>query len=225
MGKYDLSSPNAIKAAAEAANTQAANERDQDCYNAAWLHGYSSALKDAAVQLEPMQRLVDEVLNYMGEHHDQSELYNMLHGDIGMTNEEIEFLGFDLPYDEADNSLSQTESSNITKDSCIKAWYLNAYPTDTLGQEIRDGFTFADAFHTLENKACIYEALGVHDSVIRERVFDELAKLHDVEYSVIYDMWCYEKMPFSEQLQAAKDRINSTGTGSLPKEKTVGQEL
>lgn len=229
MGKYDLSSPLAIKSAADAANIAAGNEHNQGSYNAAWLHGYASALKDAAVQLEPMQRLVNEVLNYLGEHHDQSQLYEMLHEDIGMTDDEIEFLGFGLPSGTTAHALPQNNMQaldfQITKDSGIKQWYLHAYPTDTLGNDIRDNFTFADAFRTLENKACIYEALGVHDSVIRERVFDELAKLHGVEYGVIYDMWCFEKIPFSEQLQSATERINSAAPVSSQKEKSEIPEL
>lgn len=229
MGKYDLSSPLAIKDAADAANIAAGNEHNQGSYNAAWLHGYASALRDAAVQLEPMQRLVNEVLNYLGEHHDQSQLYDMLHEDIGMTDEEIDFLGFDLPYAAAvpahNQSNIQAMDVDITKDSCIKQWYQRAYPTDSLGNEIRDGFTFADAFRTLENKACIYDAMGVHDSVIRERVFDELAKLHGVEYGVIYDMWCYEKIPFIEQLQSATERVSSTVSVPSPKEKPEIPEI
>jgi len=229
MGKYDLSTPLAIQSAAKAANIQAKNEPRQSSYNAAWLHGYASALQDAAGQLEPFQRLVNEVLNYLGEHHDQSQLYDMFHGDIGMTDEEIEFLGFELPNYVADSSISHnhadTTISNITKDSCIKQWYLEAYPTDSLGAEIRDNFTFTDAFHTLENKACIYEALNVHDSVIRERVFDELAQLYGVEYGVIYDMWCYEKMPLSEQLQSATDRISSVESINSTKERAVEPDL
>lgn len=44
------------------------------------------------------QRLINELLNYLGEHHDGSELYRMLHGDMEMTHEEIESLGFDLSH-------------------------------------------------------------------------------------------------------------------------------
>ena len=229
MGKYDLSSPLAIQSAAKAANIQAKNEPGQSSYNAAWLHGYASALQDAAGQLEPFQRLVDEVLNYLGEHHDQSQLYDMFHGDIGMTDEEIEFLGFDLPDYVTGNSISQNHTditiSNTTKDSFIKQWYLKAFPTDSLGAEIRDNFTFTDAFHTLENKACIYEALGVLDSVVRERVFEELAQLYGVEYGVIYDMWCYEKMPLSEQIQTATDRISFAEPNNATKEQAAEPDL
>ena len=42
------------------------------------------------------QRLINELLNYFAEHHDSSELYRILHGDLEMSHEDIELLGFDL---------------------------------------------------------------------------------------------------------------------------------
>lgn len=49
-------------------------------------------------QEEHRQRLINELMNYLGEHNDGSELYRMFHGDMGMTHEEIESLGFDLSH-------------------------------------------------------------------------------------------------------------------------------
>ena len=43
---YDLSNYAAIEKAAKLATDRANAERDQDCYNAAWLHGYARALAD-----------------------------------------------------------------------------------------------------------------------------------------------------------------------------------
>lgn len=51
MAQYDLSSSAAIAAAAEEAKTRANMEPNQDGYNAAWLHGYASALADVSRQL------------------------------------------------------------------------------------------------------------------------------------------------------------------------------
>ena len=106
----------------------------------------------------------------------------------------------------------------------IKQWYLEAYPNDTLGGEIREGLTFSDAYRALENKACIYEALGVCDSVIRERVFDQLAQISGVDYGVIYDMWCYEKMPLLDQLQSASGRTARIEVVPSPEMNTASPE-
>jgi hypothetical protein len=35
----------------------------------------------------------------------------------------------------------------------------------------------------------VYEALGVCDSLVRERVFGELAKIMNVDYDCIYEQW------------------------------------
>jgi len=68
----------------------------------------------------------------------------------------------------------------------IKNWYQNQFPTDEMGEEINPNLTF----ETLEkNVKEVYNLIWVHDSVIRERIFEELAKLKGVDYKVIYDQW------------------------------------
>ena len=49
--KYDLSTAEAVSAAAELAGVRAGQEPDQGSYDAAWLHGYARALADVARQL------------------------------------------------------------------------------------------------------------------------------------------------------------------------------
>lgn len=50
--QYNLSTPAAITEAAKEAKTRANMEPSQGSYNAAWLHGYASALADVARQME-----------------------------------------------------------------------------------------------------------------------------------------------------------------------------
>lgn len=52
MMQYNLSTPAAIAEAAKEAKTSANMEPSQGSYNAAWLHGYASALADVASQME-----------------------------------------------------------------------------------------------------------------------------------------------------------------------------
>ena len=71
----------------------------------------------------------------------------------------------------------------------VKEWYLKEYNTDELGKEINEEITFYDIFYALDRYNDIYEVLGVEDSVIRERVFQKLADIMEVEYNYIYEQW------------------------------------
>ena len=97
MPAYDLSSPSAVSASAEQARIRASQEPDQNSYNAAWLHGYASALANVADALEPQQERMDAIIGYMGEQHDSAELYDILHEALAMSDQDILSLGFDLP--------------------------------------------------------------------------------------------------------------------------------
>lgn len=97
MPQYDLSTIEAVSAAAGLARVRANQEPSQDSYNAAWLHGYASALADCAEQLEPQQEFLDAIIGYLGEQHDSAELYEILHDHLELPNERISALGFDLP--------------------------------------------------------------------------------------------------------------------------------
>lgn len=78
---------------------------------------------------------------------------------------------------------------NITKNTRIKDWYIKEYSTDELGVEINNEITFEDLFNVLDTYKDVYEALGVWDSIVRERVFDRLAKIMNVDYDYIYEQW------------------------------------
>ena len=71
----------------------------------------------------------------------------------------------------------------------IKNWYTHYYSTDELGQEINSMATFNDLHRALLDDRDIYEVIGVDDSLVRERLFSELAILLGVSYDDIYKMW------------------------------------
>lgn len=71
----------------------------------------------------------------------------------------------------------------------IKEWYLKSYEDDTMGLDINDDITFEDLFHVLDRRRDVYDFLGVHDSVIRERVFVKLAEIIDADYEYVYEQW------------------------------------
>lgn len=68
----------------------------------------------------------------------------------------------------------------------VRQWYIDTYPEDELGQEICPWTIFDDL--TNEEIPDIY----LHtfpDSIIRERIFEELAKRRGVDYTTIYKIW------------------------------------
>jgi len=73
-------------------------------------------------------------------------------------------------------------TSNIN----IQSWYLKEFSTDELGREINPKATFKDLFINVQQ---VYDYLNVYDSLVRERVFSELAKRMNVDYSVVYNKW------------------------------------
>ena len=71
----------------------------------------------------------------------------------------------------------------------IKEFYLNTYPTDELGAEINEKATFVGLVTELFGGSDIYEYIGVGDSIIRERCFEELAKQLNKPYDFVYNLW------------------------------------
>ena len=74
-------------------------------------------------------------------------------------------------------------------DERLKDWYIKNYPTDDLGAEMYDDASFEDLWKGILEGEDVYEIMGVGDSIVRERLFEHLAKLQGVEYGHIYDIW------------------------------------
>jgi len=71
----------------------------------------------------------------------------------------------------------------------IKDFYLNEYPTDELGIELDTKATFAGLVTQLFGGGDVYNYIGVHDSLVRERLFSELAKQLNKSYDFVYNLW------------------------------------
>lgn len=70
----------------------------------------------------------------------------------------------------------------------IKEFYLNAYPTDELGEELNGGATFGGLWKAVR-AGIVYEYLGVGDSLVRERVFQKFSEITRHDYDYIYQEW------------------------------------
>jgi len=68
----------------------------------------------------------------------------------------------------------------------LKSWYTFNFSSDELGNEINPKATFEGL---KKNLSKVYPYLCVYDSIIRERLFSELANRLNVDYSVIYNEW------------------------------------
>lgn len=72
----------------------------------------------------------------------------------------------------------------------VKEFYLKNYPSDELGNEINKDATFVGLLWMLQTKPRdVYDFLGVFDSIVRERVFEELANQLRLSYTTIYELW------------------------------------
>lgn len=84
---------------------------------------------------------------------------------------------------------------NIKKavDEKIIDWYEKEFPDDTMGERIAADLTFYDLIVKVFGQgANFYETLGVSDSVIRERVFNEIENRTQLPYDLFYFAWLYD---------------------------------
>ena len=71
----------------------------------------------------------------------------------------------------------------------IKEFYLDKYPTDDMGNDIKTDATFVGLVTQLFGDGDVYDYIGVYDSLIRERLFTELAKQLKTSYDYVYNLW------------------------------------
>jgi len=71
----------------------------------------------------------------------------------------------------------------------VKQWYVSKYPQDELGERIDEGTTFANVLLCIAQGADVDDIIGVSDSLVRERIFSEIAKRMGCDYDVVYNIW------------------------------------
>lgn len=88
--------------------------------------------------------------------------------------------------------LKESEGSGL--DDSIKSWYLAEFPEDDYGEHLKDDVTFKQVYDALGNVEDIYSVIfngDSGDSIVRERIFNELSDRMNVDYDVIYYKWLY----------------------------------
>jgi len=71
----------------------------------------------------------------------------------------------------------------------IKKFYLKTYPTDELGLELNERASFTGLLKHLYEGNNVYAYFGVSDSLVRERLFEELSNQLQISYDYVYDLW------------------------------------
>ena len=70
----------------------------------------------------------------------------------------------------------------------VKTWYHECFETDPCWEDIRDNITFGDIWNKPQG-ADVYNVIftGYGDSLVRERIFDEIATITGRDYETVYD--------------------------------------
>lgn len=71
----------------------------------------------------------------------------------------------------------------------IKEWYTSRFATDEMGSKINSTITFNDIADTLNNRQNYHEAVGVANSLVRERIFEQLSKISGTKYEDVFSIW------------------------------------
>ena len=145
----------------------------------------ASHLNDAMIEISMNPELATKRLKFV-----KALTFHNENLELSVTDDYLNWLWAELdkgnwggPFSELTNYVSKINNNNI------REYYLEAFPTDDLGNEINPDATFDGLHKVLDNYEDVYEYIGVCDSLVRERVFDKLADVLGVEYDVIYSQW------------------------------------
>ncbi len=79
------------------------------------------------------------------------------------------------------------------KNLSLKQFYTQTFPTDEMGSVIHPLATFKGLEKRINKGVNLYAYIfgnpHEYDSLVRERLFEKLAQLLNVDYSAIYDKW------------------------------------
>lgn len=81
---------------------------------------------------------------------------------------------------------------DLTSGDSVREWYMATYPDDQLGMKLDVNITFDKALGAVSTGNDFYTALGVDDSLVRERVFEEMSRRYGFTYDEVYDSWLHE---------------------------------
>ena len=77
----------------------------------------------------------------------------------------------------------------------LKEWYTKEFPTDPEGEYLNKDITLQNVYDFINKYGCegpngdFYDFIGAGDSLVRERIFEKIAKELNVSYEDIYNKW------------------------------------
>lgn len=98
-----------------------------------------------------------------------------------------------IPFDINETMENGGAYYNPERPDNVREWYALAFPSDELAVGINPSLTFDDAIAAIPTGDGFYTALGeTADSLLRERIFDELCNRYGYTYDEVYDSWLNE---------------------------------
>ena len=97
---------------------------------------------------------------------------------------------------------------DIKQTDNVREWYALAFPGDELAVAINPSLTFDDAIAAVPTGDGFYTALGdAADSLLRERIFEELCNRYGYTYDEVYDSWLHESPLPSPAISQQPEKI------------------
>lgn len=97
---------------------------------------------------------------------------------------------------------------DIKQTDNVREWYTLAFPGDELAVGINPSLTFDDAIAAVPTGDGFYTALGnAADSLLRERIFEELCNRYGYTYDEVYDSWLHESPLPSPAISQQPEKI------------------
>lgn len=163
---------------------------DYERYQLEWMIEHGHSLKEFVQGLDLVDRDGIDSLE---------EAYAIWENDYGFGGEvfsnEREFKEEDLP------------AIGLLNIDNVREWYTSAFPNDELGAELNLDLTFDDALAAIPSGTGFYDSIGAGDSVVRERVFEELCNRYGYTYDEVYDSWLNESPLPSPAISQQPEKI------------------
>lgn len=97
---------------------------------------------------------------------------------------------------------------DIKQTDNVREWYMLAFSDDELVTGINPRLTFVDAIAAVPTGDGFYTALGeTADSLLRERIFEELCNRYGYTYDEVYDSWLNESPLPSPAISQQPEKI------------------
>lgn len=107
-----------------------------------------------------------------------------------------------------DGLASAMGALDIKQTDNVREWYTLAFPGDELAVAINPSLTFDDAITAVPTGDGFYTALGdAADSLLRERIFEELCNRYGYTYDEVYDSWLHESPLPSPAISQQPEKI------------------